>query len=97
ALPVAALGGEGVISVIGNALPKPFCELVRLALAGDFAGARHLHYRLLKLMNLNFVEGNPAGVKAMMHLLGICGPDVRLPLVQASDALRAQLKEALTE
>ena len=89
---LASLGSDGVISVIGNALPGPFSDLTRAALAGDFAQARLLHYQLMNLMNLNFKEGNPMGVKMLMSLLGICGIDVRLPLVKGSEDLKKQME-----
>ncbi|MDP5168795.1 MAG: 4-hydroxy-tetrahydrodipicolinate synthase [Bacteroidia bacterium] len=94
ALPLMALGATGVISVAANAIPGPFSDLVRAALAGDFEGARKLQYQLLDLMNLNFVEGNPAGVKALLAIQEICEKTVRLPLVEASAALSQRMKQA---
>lgn len=94
-LPLLGFGCDGVISVIANAFPKDFSDMVRLALAGDFAAARPLHYKLFELMNLIFVEGNPAGVKGALNLLGVCGTQVRLPLVKASDQLMAKLQEQI--
>ena len=91
-----AAGFEGVISVAANALPFEFSEMIRAALAGDFAKARKLHYSILKIMQLHFAEGNPAGVKASLHLKGICGPHVRLPLVPASAGLMEAIKKELT-
>jgi 4-hydroxy-tetrahydrodipicolinate synthase len=94
-LPLIGAGADGVISVVANALPRQFSEMVRLALQGDFVGARKLHYPLLKFTQLLFTEGNPVGVKAALELLGIGGAHVRLPLWPASDTLRAQLKAEL--
>jgi 4-hydroxy-tetrahydrodipicolinate synthase len=91
-LPLIGAGADGVISVVANALPKQFSEMVRLALAGDFVGARVQHYALLKFTQLLFAEGNPVGVKAALQLLGLGGAHVRLPLWDASEDLRAQLK-----
>ncbi len=93
-LPLVALGASGVISVAANAFPKPFSDLVRATLSGDFALARQAQYRLLALMNLLFAEGNPAGVKAAMASQGLCEATVRLPLVAASDTLREQMSIA---
>lgn len=91
-LPMMSIGGVGVISVIGNALPRPFTDMVRAALANEWEKARELHYQLFPLMNLNFAEGNPAGVKQLMALQGICEKGVRLPLVEASQDLAEQMQ-----
>ena len=96
-LPLVFLGCDGVISVIGNALPKEFSEMVRAALNQDVVRARNLHYKLLDVMSLLFREGNPAGVKAALEILGVCGSDVRLPLVPATDTLRKELHAAIHE
>jgi 4-hydroxy-tetrahydrodipicolinate synthase len=95
ALPLIACGYQGLISVAGNALPRHTSDAVRLALAGNYAEARDVHYQLLALTQLLFVEGNPAGIKIALDLLAICGPTVRLPLMEGSARLRAQLFEAL--
>jgi 4-hydroxy-tetrahydrodipicolinate synthase len=94
-LPLMALGAKGAISVTANALPRDFSDMVRATLAQDYALARALHYRLLPAMTLNFVEGNPAGVKQLMALMGLCSPQVRLPLVPASAALRNRMEALL--
>ena len=94
-LPLVSLGGNGVISVIGNALPSQISDMTRAALAGDYSLARQIHYQILSLMNLNFKEGNPMGVKTMMSMLGICGVDVRLPLVKGSESLRAEIQSEI--
>ena len=93
-LPLISLGASGVISVAANAFPAPFSEMVRKGLEGNFEEARKLHFRLLELMSLLFAEGNPVGVKALMEEMGLCRPDVRLPLVAASPALKASLARA---
>lgn len=85
-LPILALGGQGVISVVANAFPKPFTELVHAALSGDFTTARANHYDLIDIMNLMFVEGNPAGVKEALKHRGICNHYVRMPLTTVSQA-----------
>jgi 4-hydroxy-tetrahydrodipicolinate synthase len=88
-----AVGFQGVISVVGNVAPRPYSELVRAALAGDYARAQQLHYKLLTLMQANFAEGNPAGVKAALAAIHICEPQVRLPLAGASAALQQRMRE----
>ncbi len=90
-----AVGYEGVISVAANAFPQLFSEMIRAAINGNFDEAKKYQYRLLKVMQLHFSEGNPAGVKASMELLGLCNRRVRLPLVQASDDLVAAIKKEL--
>lgn len=95
ALPLIACGYQGVISVVGNALPRLTSDMTRLALTGKYAEARALHYKLLPVTQHCFVEGNPAGIKLALDLLGICGPSVRLPLIEGSARLRAQMHSAL--
>lgn len=90
-LPLIACGGDGVISVVGNALPHQYSELIRASLAGDYATARHYQYQLFDLVNLLFAEGNPGGVKCALNALGICEEHMRLPLVPVSEKLRGQL------
>jgi len=92
-LPLIASGGDGVISVVANALPREYSDLIRASLAGDFETARKLQYRLFDIVNLLFVEGNPAGVKCALRELGVCEENVRLPLVQVSEKLRSELSE----
>lgn len=91
-LPQLGAGFDGIISVAANALPAEFTAIVNAGLEGDFEKARAAHYRILETMRLFFAEGNPAGVKAALDLLGICGPAVRLPLVPASSVLAGQLR-----
>ncbi|HEY8781178.1 MAG TPA: 4-hydroxy-tetrahydrodipicolinate synthase [Mucilaginibacter sp.] len=83
-LPMMALGGVGVISVTGNALPRQTSDMVRLCLAGDFKAAQKIHSKLIDFTRLMFVEGSPAGVKTALKCLNICGDTLRLPLVQVS-------------
>lgn len=79
--PLITLGAVGVISVIGNALPAEFSRMVRLALKGDYDSARTIHHKFAELFKLLFVDGNPAGVKAMLHAMGMIENQLRLPLV----------------
>ena len=79
--PLITLGAVGVISVIGNALPAEFSRMVRLALNGDYNSALAIHHKFTELFKLLFVDGNPAGVKAMLHAMGMIENQLRLPLV----------------
>lgn len=79
--PLITLGAVGVISVIGNALPKEFSRMVRLALNGDYSNALTIHHKFTELFKLLFVDGNPAGVKAMLNSMGLIENELRLPLV----------------
>jgi len=96
-LPLMALGAEGVISVVANQVPGPMHDLVAACSRGDFAEARRIHNRLLRLMNLNFVESNPVPVKASLALLGFCEESYRLPLCPPTEATRDALRAALRE
>lgn len=87
-LPQIAIGMEGVISVAANSYTKDFTAMVNAALAGKFDEARALHYKLLKGIDLLFVEGNPAGVKCALSLMNICKNTLRLPLIPASADLQ---------
>ncbi len=91
AMPMISLGAVGVISVIGNALPKQLSNLVRLSLEGNFKAALPIHLSLIEFTRLMFAEGNPGGIKAALKNLDICNDHVRLPLVQVSDSLRQQV------
>lgn len=79
--PLITLGAVGVISVIGNAFPCEFSRMTRLALQGDYANALKIHHRFTELFSLLFVDGNPAGVKAMLNAMGFIENKLRLPLV----------------
>jgi 4-hydroxy-tetrahydrodipicolinate synthase len=96
-LPMLALGADGVVSVCSNQVPGEMRALVQAGRSGDFATARRLHERLLRLMNVNFVESSPIPVKASLALLGLCEESYRLPLCPPSEATRALLREALRE
>jgi 4-hydroxy-tetrahydrodipicolinate synthase len=94
-LPVIAAGADGLISVASNEVPAPMTALVHLLLSGNFEKARTWHYRLLPLMDANFLETNPAPVKAALHCMGRIQNVLRLPLVPVSEATRTALREAL--
>jgi 4-hydroxy-tetrahydrodipicolinate synthase len=94
-LPLIALGGSGVISVVSNEIPAQMSELVHLALAGQFAGAREIHRRYHPLMEINFVESNPGPVKAAMAEMNLLEPAWRLPLVQPQTANLARIHAVL--
>ncbi|MBV9396886.1 MAG: 4-hydroxy-tetrahydrodipicolinate synthase [Bryobacterales bacterium] len=94
-IPLIALGGRGVISVVSNQIPAEMTKLAQLAVAGDFAGARALQRRWLPLMEVNFVESNPIPVKAAMAMMGLCEPVWRLPLCPPSDANRGKIETVL--
>lgn len=84
-LPLIAAGGDGVVSVIANATPRPFTDMVRAALRQDMPTAQQLNLKLLELYKLLFIEGNPVGVKAALELQGLCSREVRLPLVPMTE------------
>lgn len=94
-LPVISLGGRGVISVVANEVPAEMAQLVRLAMAGDFAGARKIHRRFHPLMEINFVESNPIPVKAAMAEMNLLEPVWRLPLVPPKAENRAKIRAML--
>lgn len=95
ALPIIGAGGDGLISVISNEIPAAMTAFVNLLLAGNVENARTWHYRLLPLMDANFLETNPAPVKAALHLMGRIQNVLRLPLVPVSESTRAALRSAL--
>jgi len=95
ALPLIALGGRGVISVVSNEIPAEMQLLTRLALQNDFPAARQLHRRYLPLMEINFVESNPIPVKAAMAEMDLLKPVWRLPLVPPGHESRARIRAVL--
>ena len=97
ALPLVLAGGAGVVSVIGQALPAEFSALIRLGLEGRPQEAFSRFYALMESIDLIFKEGNPSGVKAMLHKLKISGPEVRLPLVRVSDDLQQKINTFVGE
>lgn len=96
-LPIIACGGAGVISVLANAFPKKFSEMLRHCLAGDFSTARKIHYSFTDMIHLLFVEGNPAGVKAALKLTGICGDTLRLPLVKVGEETLSKIEKEVNK
>ena len=94
-LPILALGGIGVISVVGNAFPAEFRAMMAASEAGDYNTARQKHYQLHRLIQLLFKEGNPGGIKATLKHLGICDGGVRLPLMPATTGLSDELLACL--
>ena len=96
-LPLVALGADGIVSVVSNEVPDLMARLSELALQGKWDEARALHYRLLPLMEANFIESNPGPVKAAMALQGLLEETYRLPLVPVQEKTRARLRELLQE
>lgn len=94
-LPLMALGGVGVISVVSNEVPAEMAELVRLCLRGRFEEARRLHYRLLPLMKANFIESNPIPVKAALAMMGLIEEVYRLPLTPMRPDNKRKLRQIL--
>ena len=96
-LALIALGGDGLISVASNEVPDLMSRMVDLALAGNWEEARALHYRLLPLMETNFIESSPGPVKAAMAMMGLIEENFRLPLVPVQEKSRVRLREVLLE
>jgi len=95
-LPLIALGAHGIVSVASNEVPDLMSRMTELALAGQWDDARELHYRLLPLMEINFIESSPGPVKAAMALMGLLEENFRLPLVPITDQSRAKVREVLS-
>ena len=95
--PMVSCGAVGVISVIGNALPREFSKMIRLQMRGEYDGARKIHHRFTDLFSLLFVDGNPAGVKAMLHEMGFIENVLRLPLVPMRIKNMQRMSEILKE
>ena len=95
--PLITMGAVGVISVIGNALPAEFSRMVRMALNGDYEHARIIHHKFSDLFKLLFVDGNPAGVKAMLHAMGMIENQLRLPLVPTRLTTMEKISSILKE
>jgi 4-hydroxy-tetrahydrodipicolinate synthase len=94
-IPLIALGGRGIVSVVANEIPAQMTHLAQAALRGDFEEARRIQARYLPLMNINFVESNPIPVKAAMGLMGLLEPVYRLPMVPPSPANLAKIEAVL--
>ncbi len=97
ALGVVLAGGAGVISVIGQALPKQFTKMINLGLEGKASEAYAIHFDLMDITSLIFAENNPAGIKAVFETLGLAKSIVRLPLVEATEGLKSKIKEAVNK
>lgn len=95
--PLITLGAIGVISVIGNAFPKEFSRMTRLALEGDYQSALTIHHSFSELFNLLFVDGNPAGVKSMLSMMGYIKNQLRLPLVPTRITTYEKIREVLID
>jgi 4-hydroxy-tetrahydrodipicolinate synthase len=96
-LPLMAAGAKGVISVVGNAFPHAFADLVHNAGQGDFKNALRIHQQLLETIDLLFVDGNPAGIKEVLSYLNICENTLRLPLVKVSEKVKNALYKSIAE
>jgi 4-hydroxy-tetrahydrodipicolinate synthase len=96
-LPLMAIGGHGVVSVIANIVPRETADLVHAALEGDFKRARDLHYRLFPLARAAFLETNPIPIKEAMAMAGMLEPEFRLPMCRMSDANRETLRGILRQ
>src|SRR5256712_2243106 len=96
-LPLIALGADGIVSVASNEVPDLMSRMTELALAGSWTEARELHYRLLPLMEVNFIESSPGPVKAAMALMGLLEENFRLPLVPITEKSRVRIREVIGE
>lgn len=94
-LQMIAAGGEGVISVVANAYPLEFSEMVRLCLKGDFAAAKPLHYKYIDIIASMFAEGSPSGVKAYLAEMGLCQNTFRMPVWKVSDKHQEKIRELM--
>lgn len=94
-MPLIAVGGRGVVSVVSNETPRMMSDIVNAALGGDFAKARELHYKLLPLMNINFIESNPIPVKSVLAMMGLIEENYRLPMVRIGSANREKLAQVV--
>lgn len=96
-MPIVCCGGIGVISVVGNAFPGRFSEMVKAAAKGDLETARNIHYQLLDFISLLFAEGNPGGIKAALKAMNICDDHLRLPLVPVSEELASSIRQTVND
>jgi len=96
-LPIIAAGGSGVISVLANAFPSQCCELVSQSLKNNFKSAREIQFRFLEMIELLFVEGNPAGIKAVLSSMNLCQNYLRLPLVPVTRSTYLRIQKAIEE
>lgn len=96
-LPLISIGADGLVSVCSNEIPKETSAMVESALSGNFSNARKIHYKILDLMEANFIEASPAPCKFVMKEMGLLEENLRLPLVPASESAREKLKEILKQ
>jgi 4-hydroxy-tetrahydrodipicolinate synthase len=96
-LPLSAIGGAGVISVLANAFPAECSEMVNLSLKLNFKAAREIQFRFMEIVELLFADGSPAGVKAMLSIMNLCHNNLRLPLVPVNKPLYTRIQKALEE
>ncbi len=96
-LPLIALGAEGIVSVASNEIPDLMSRMTELALAGNWNEARALHYHILPLMEVNFIESSPGPVKAAMAMMGLLEENFRLPLVPITEKSRARIREVIAD
>ena len=96
-LPLIALGAEGIVSVVSNEIPDLMSQMTNRALEGKWDEAREIHYRILPLMEVNFIESSPGPVKAAMAMMGLLEENFRLPLVPITEKSRVQIREVLIE
>lgn len=90
-----SLGGDGLISVLGNAFPRAYGEMIHAALENDYERAREWHFKFYHFQKLLYIEGNPVGIKALMDMMGFCNKNVRLPLLDLSNENYALLEKSL--
>lgn len=96
-LPLIALGGDGIVSVASNEIPDLMSQMTNLALAGEWEQARNLHYRILPLMEVNFIESSPGPVKVAMAIMGLLEENFRLPMVPITEKSRERVRQVIAE
>jgi 4-hydroxy-tetrahydrodipicolinate synthase len=96
-LPLMSLGADGVISVVANAFPAEFSDLVNLCLKGKFSDARQVHFQLIDIINALFEDGSPGGIKAALQILGLCENNLRLPVVKVNKSIYIQLTNLISD
>lgn len=96
-MPLISVGAKGVISVVANAIPKMFSQMVKLSLNNQYSEAKNIHYRLLEFCRLAFAEGNPVGIKNALYHLSVIENELRLPLVPASEELSFKIKNWINQ
>jgi 4-hydroxy-tetrahydrodipicolinate synthase len=96
-LPLIAAGGSGVISVLANAFPAQWSEMVNQCLKSNFKAAREIQFRFIEMIELLFIDSSPAGVKAMLNVMNLCQNTLRLPLVPVSRTVYTRIQKAIEE